>query len=701
VPESFPENSEDADAEFAVAVAGRFEPRWLRALALGSATAVAAFGAVGLVLAVAGIYRALLVFPLGAIAWFGLLLLARPILAAPGATDLRAHVVSALAVVFAGGIAFWHAKNASQHVLINRDGGSYVNAGRWIASHGNLRVIPDIGAFAHQPGLTFFSNAMYANHDGSLSFQFAHLLPTVLAEAHRVGGDRLMFATPALLCGIALLAFFVAAWRLLRNRYVALAALVSFAFIIPEVSFSRDTYSELPTQVLLFTGLWVLADRRALRRPRVALFVGIMLGLLQAVRIDAIAELLGLPVLFAVTWILADERNRRSIAVSAGACAIGLVPGLVLGFTDLGLRAGRYLHDLRPDVKQLFIAMTASILVSFLAVAIATLAGRSGLRVPRLDRAAWGVAAFVAVVGFGAWWIRPHIQHAHGVSTPLIAGLQQGAHVAIDPTRTYAERSMVWMSWYLGPLTVFAAIVGAALLVRWLLRGHARFSLALLALLGPPSAIYLWKPSAAADQIWVTRRYLISAFPLLILLAFGVVAALVHWASPRVPSALTVATVVVAVAVGAGMVAYPFSTVVPLRNMTEQRGDAGIIRDACGLMGPHAAVVVLATKTGSLAGSVPQTLRGWCGTPVAVMSTKAVDGPAKLARLAKAWAASGSRLWVVGDDPATIKAVLPSVQIDSTPVAISRNFLERTLVRRPSHYVPTLFSLTLARVPPG
>ena len=675
-----------------------FEPRWLRALALGAATAVAAFGAVGLTLAVAGIYRPLLVFPLGAIAWFGLLLLARPILAAPGATDLRAHVVSGLAVAFAGGIAFWHAKNASQHVLINRDGGSYVNAGRWIASHGDLRVIPDIGAFAHQSRLTFFSNAMYANHDGSLSFQFAHLLPTVLAEAHRVGGDRLMFATPALLSGIALLAFFIAAWRLLRNRYVALAAVVSFAFIIPEVSFSRDTYSELPTQVLLFTGLWVLADRRALRRPRVALFVGVMLGLLQAVRIDAIAELLGLPVLFAVTWILADERNRRSIAVSAGACAIGVLPGVVLGFTDLGLRAGRYLHDLRPDVKQLFIAMTLSILVSFVAIAIATLFARSRLRVPRLDLAAWGMAAFVAVVGFGAWWVRPHIQHAHGVSTPLIAGLQEGAHVAIDPTRTYAERSMVWMSWYLGPITVFAAIVGAALLIRSLLRGHSRFALAGLALLGPPSAIYLWKPSAAADQIWVTRRYLISAFPLLTLLAFGVVAALVRWASARVPSALTV---VIAVAVSAGMVAYPFSTVVPLRDMTEQRGDVGIIRDACGILGPHAAVVVLASKTGSLAGSVPQTLRGWCGTPVAVMSTKAPDGRAKLERLAAAWAASGSSLWVVGDDPATIKAVLPSVRIQSTPVAVSRFFLERTLVRRPSHYVPTLFSLTLARVPTG
>src|SRR5207302_735593 len=113
----------------------------------------------------------------------GLLGLARPILLAPGATARSAHVAAGIAVVFVGAIALWHAEHASQHVLINRDGGAYTNAGRWIAREGSLRVSPAVGPFAHQAGLTFASNAMYQNHDGSLSFQFAHLLPAVLAEA--------------------------------------------------------------------------------------------------------------------------------------------------------------------------------------------------------------------------------------------------------------------------------------------------------------------------------------------------------------------------------------------------------------------------------------------------------------------------------------------------------------------------------------
>jgi hypothetical protein len=410
------------------------------------------------------------------------------------------------------------------------------------------------------------------------------------------------------------------------------------------------------------------------------------------------AVLIGLPPLFAITWILADARNRRLVAASAAACAIGIVPGLVLGFTDLSLRAGTYLHDLRGDVKQLVAAMVASTVVSLVAVAVALLLARSGVRVPRVDAAGWVVAGLVAVAGLGAWFVRPHLQHMRGRAMPLIGGLQAAEHATVDPMRTYGERSIVWMSWYLGPVTLVAAIIGAALLARSLLRGQTRFALAGLALLGPTSALYLWRPSAVPDQLWVTRRYLFSAFPLLTLLAFGLVAALARTAPRQVPRALPVA---VAIAIGAGALAYPISTVAPLRNMTEQRGDLGIIKDACGILGAHALVVVLQSPKGSWNGSIPQSLRGWCGTPVAVLATDDRSAGSQLARLAAKSAAAGDTLWVVAGERETVTAVLPSARIVATPVAISPYFLERTLLRRPSHHNGTQFSLTLARVPSG
>ena len=672
------------------------EPRWLRAVAFGTASAVVAFGAVGLVTAIAGIYHAWLVFPVGAVVWIGLLALARPLLVAPGDSARHEQLVAVAAVLFVGAVSIWNIRHASQHVLINRDGGAYTNAGRWIALHGNLRIVAAVGPFAHQAGITFGSFAMYSTPNGTLSFQFAHLLPALLAEAHSLGGDRFMFAATPLLSGVALIAFFVAAWRLLRNPYVALAALVAFAFLLPEVSFSRDTYSEIPMQVLIFTGLWLLADRQAFRQPRVALAAGLVLGMLQAARIDALAALTGLALLFAIMWVAADPRDRRSVAVSGIACGAGLVPGVVLGFTDVWLRSYAYLHDLRSDVKLLVAAMVASIVVAAVVVVLVPPIARRISRVP--GALAWGAGAFVGVVGFGFWFARPRLQHVHGANNPLVGGLQQAAHVAVDPTRTYAERTMTWMSWYLGPITVAAALVAAALLVWMLVRGKMWFALAGIALLGPSSAIYIWRPNISSDQIWVMRRYLFSALPLLTLLGFGLVAALLRYAPRQLPRALPIAAAVVIAAAG---VAYPISTVEPVRDITEQRGDLLTIRDACHTMGAHAAVVLLQSPTGLLYEWAPQTLRGWCDVPVAVMPPTTPDRAAVLAELAAKWSRAGRALWVVADLPATVRAVLPSVPMHRTPVVTNPYFLERSLLRRPSHYVSEPFSLLMARVPNG
>src|SRR4051812_37827734 len=53
-------------------------PRWLRFVALASAAGVMAFGSVGLLLAINGWYEPALAFPIGAVAWLAVLILARP-----------------------------------------------------------------------------------------------------------------------------------------------------------------------------------------------------------------------------------------------------------------------------------------------------------------------------------------------------------------------------------------------------------------------------------------------------------------------------------------------------------------------------------------------------------------------------------------------------------------------------------------------
>ena len=495
------ESSAIATAAPTLAAAG--EPRWLRAVAFASATLVAALGAAGLLLADIGIYRLWAALALGLVGWLGLLALGRPLLVAPGGASRTATVVAALAVVFVICISAWHIANTSQHVLIDRDPGAYVNGGRWIASHGNLTVNARVFPFAHEPTLTFASPAVYDRTGDKLTFQFAHLLPAVLAEAHGIGGDSLMFAMSGLLSGVALLAFFVVAWRFIGNPYGALGAVVAFAFLLPQVVFSRDMYSELPTQVLLFTALWILLDRANLFRPRVVLLAALLLGLIQAARIDALALLFGLPLVFAFTYLSVRSPPRGAVTRSAVACVAGLAPGMALGFADLMVRSPQYVADLSSNVKSLIAAALASVVISILLVLSV-----SSLRRHWAGRAAWSrmhipeiVAGLVIAAGFGAWLVRPHVQRVRATASQWVAILQQAGNIAVDPTRAYYEHSMQWMSWYLGPAALAAAILGAALLVRSLLRGQHLGVLPLVALLGPASALYLWNASITPDHV--------------------------------------------------------------------------------------------------------------------------------------------------------------------------------------------------------
>jgi hypothetical protein len=683
--------------EYAVAGAGErpdYEPRALRLVAFATASGVAAFGTVGLVAAIIGIYRSYVVFPLGVIAWIGLFVVARPIVTGAGSIERRDRIVAVVGLVFVVGITIWNARHASQHILINRDGGAYSNTARWLALHGNLRITAAVGPFATTPGLGYGSFAMYPNTHSVLSFQFAHLLPALLGQAQLIGGDRLMFAATPMIGGVALLAFFVAAWRLLRNAFVALAALVSFAFLLPVISFSRDSYSEIPLQALVFTALWILADRGTFLRPRAAFVAGIFLGLLQATRIDGLVSLTGVGLLFAIMWIISRGSDRRRAALSAGACALGMIPGVVLGFVDVMLRSAQYIHDLHRNVHSLELASVASILF---AVALVVIVPPLASRAPRLPAAVgWIAAGFVAVVGFGAWFVRPHVQKLHTAASPLMKGLQEAANVAVDPRRNYAERTVSWMTWYQGRILVAAAIIGAALLVRELLRGRMVFTLPGIALLAPASAVYLYRPNISTDQIFVMRRFLFSALPLLTLLGFGLVAALLRFVPRSVPRAVPMA---IAVAIGAAGVVYPITTVAAVPNITEQRGDLLALKDACHKMGKDAAVALLESGTSLLYTWAPQPLRGWCNVPVAIVPKALPDRAAVLTKLAQQWKAEGRTLWVVAESADPVNKVLPDAQVAETPVVVNPYFLGRRLVSRPRDYVPETFSLALAPVP--
>ena len=84
----------------------------------------------------------------GSVVFVGLCVLARPLLPRRGEVSRgrarRSRRSPCVAIV---GITIWNVSNASQQVLIIRDGGTYLNAGKWISAHGTLEVKPFVGPF--------------------------------------------------------------------------------------------------------------------------------------------------------------------------------------------------------------------------------------------------------------------------------------------------------------------------------------------------------------------------------------------------------------------------------------------------------------------------------------------------------------------------------------------------------------------------
>jgi hypothetical protein len=684
------------DAADANAHSAAQPPPWLKGLAFATASGVGAFGGVGLLLAINDWYQPALAIGIGAVIWIALLVLGKPAYwqAGAGPSARSAHVVAAVGVIAILAIVGWNEAHASQHVLINRDGGAYTNTGRWIARDGNLEVKPRVGPFAHDPSLQFDSFAVYSMPNGTLQFQFAHLLPALLAEAHAIGGDRALFHLPELLGGVALLAFFVLAWRLLQRPVLALAATLAFAFIIPQVSFSRDSYSEIPVQIALFTVAWLLIERRLLLSWRVAGCAGLLLGVTEAVRVDGVAFLIGVPLIFAVAYLSAPRDQRRQVVLAIGAFIVGIVPGLALGFVDLMHHSGGYYSDLSKNVHTLCKGALFSAVAAAVIIVVWRWIAPLFRKVPR-NAFATVAGVVVGVGGFAVWIFRPRLHHAHGVFVGLVAGLQSVEHAAVDGTRNYSEFSLQWMWWYLGKLTVAAAIVGGALLVRALINGRYVRALPAVALLVPESLLYLFRVRAVPDHVWVDRRFLSSAFPALILLAFGLAAFL--WGI-RARSVWGAAARVTALVVAIYGVAFPLYTLRNVSAMTEQRPFLLVVHDVCAKVGDHAAIVVLERDERDLYDDwLPQTLRGWCGAEVAVRRG-AADGPA-LRRLARDWQAAGRTLYVVSVYSGVITRALPDARVEGTRAASNQHLLEQTLTHRPDGYRGQGFSLAVARVP--
>jgi hypothetical protein len=421
----------------------------------------------------------------------------------------------------------------SQQIIVQRDPGSYIQFGSWIAGHGYLPIPDDAAAFGGTHHALTFSSAAFFPVGHSLAPQFMAGQPMLLAAGFWLGGVSVAVAVNAVLTASGVLALGGLAARLIGPRWAALAAL-ALALTLPEQFTGRSAFSEPLTQVMLLGGLCLILDALRSRRPgdrTLAALGGLAVGLTLVVRIDGGSDLLPL---IPYCGLLAIWRRPQMLPLAAGLCvggAYGLADGIILTRPYLLMISG----SLMPLVVIAIVVAGLTVIAALIlrdrppatdGEATAWPAGRwstgpGGTWLPR-------AAAGLPVVIVAALVLRPYVQTVHGTSTPgaraTIIGYQLLDHLPVQPTRLYYEISIHWVFWYLGVPAVVLATVGAAVLARRSVLGRAPEWVLPLLVFGWIIVTTLLRPAITPDQPWASRRLVPGVLPGFILLSVWAIA---------------------------------------------------------------------------------------------------------------------------------------------------------------------------------
>lgn len=518
----------------------------------------------------------------------------------PPATRGQLLALGGLAALVAGWVVLG-LRSVAEYVVVNRDPGFLTLKALWLTGHpaAPIPVGAAQDAAAALPGAGAATEA-FALHGGALHAQGSSMLPALLAVQGWAGGERAVLAGNVTIGAVGLVAVFALARRLVGPGW-ALLPVAALGLSLPYLVLTRAAYTEPLTVAFLCGGLavalgtWQAGGHRS--RGGWAL-AGLLVGAVGTARIDGAVAVAGLAVGVAVVGATPlGARDRReavrggvaALAAASAAAALGLVDVLVLSPDYVGDRAGR--------VTALLVATAALVAV---AVAVLLVPGRLLARTRRVvhARRRWlGTAAAVAVVVLGVvlasrplWWQAHHTDPGSGYGY-AVSVLQQAAGEPVDPSRSYDERTLAWVSWYLGVPAVVLGFAGLALLARRaVLRRDAGAAL-VVAVVGVAAVFPLVRVSITPDQVWAVRRLVPATFPGLLVAATCALAALAgsgRWPSPAAAGHRgTPARVVVrgrqalAAVLAAAVVAFPLTTWRPGAGVVELSGRATQAHAVC------------------------------------------------------------------------------------------------------------------------
>lgn len=636
----------------------------------------AAFGTVAVALLLVGQFKTVLVWPLGLLAAGGVAFALYKYLPKNEVTKVGFWSAAFVLVVTVAWMGV-NAMHSSQHVYTNRDPGLYVNGGIWLMNHERMQI-PKLDVFRENHGaLTETTSGFNTSrvNDREIYTQGAHLLPAFMGLMGRIGGEGLLLKTPALLAGLALLGLYSFARMITRQRW-AIVATLAFAFSLPAIYLARDAYSEMLATAFVFSSLAVFMTAVTADRKWLWAIAGLMAGVSQLVRVDAILSMAGMVVAITVYLLLAKKRERKVKLINVGIFLVVMGVVAIIGMLDLYLLASGYFSDLKRHVLLELIGFGGVIVAGGIVVAL----GWWTKLITKLDRvtASWREKwAVILVVLVGIYLaLRPLWMISRDDAMKTVKGftemIQASLGQPLDGLRTYGEQTVNWLVWYIGPVLTIMAVVGIALTAYKAMKSKDIKWVAMLGVVFGAAVVYLNNPAITPDQIWASRRLVPVILPGIAL--FGVLG--LQWLEERKKLPFKINTVAAVSVLGTLAVVGPLFISAPFLNDRTYVPALSQVRSVCDNLSEKDAVVWI----GSASNILVQPTRGICGVPTAGSAPQEKE---VLAKVGASIRKKGYRP-VVGFSEDPVKKMYVKSERDTKLVSdILIQDYERTLLRPP------------------
>lgn len=619
------------------------------------------------------------------------------------APALPVWVAGALALI-ALATTVWAGTTHAEQVLPRRDSGSYLQSAIDLAAHHErpIRVnVEQLGGpdVLRREGITLASPAFYQTgtaDDPTIQPQFLVGPSVWWSVAIWCGGVPAAFWAPALAMGLAVLAIGLLAARTVGPRWgPPAAALVAVCF--PVVHTARSTYSEPLALLVLSAALAALVPGvragATLSQERWAGWVtGALVGGGSLIRPDVLRESMLLVLVAGLALLQRRAYGRPLLVAVLVANIVGFALGMVTSY--------RYLGSISSDLVPLAVI---TILV-VLGVLVVVRGAARGWRLPLIVRAWLPRVLPALVVLTGLVLASRPLWYVSYRSTPdsgshYVAALQAQQGLTVDLGRNYAEESVVWMAWWVGPVTLVLALAALAVLTHraaaaWTAeRPLPSWTGPLLVATGS-TVLTLIRPGITPDHPWADRRLLV-ALPFALVLAVAAIATVTRWGTRRLPSLATVGATV-ALAVG---VAWPtVAATLPHAAQRVEQGELAAVRQVCRIAGPGDVALMVDSRA---ANEWPQVMRGMCDVPALSTTPALRSDPAALGVAVRAVSAAveqhGGRLLLVAAD--STRALDEVGATDILPV-VDTTVREdpRLLEQRPSGLVDLPIQVWFGRV---